>query len=190
MADYYSQAVIQQPIPISDMTPLERLVLQEMLQSDVIDDALYFYHEDGPRDLIWLARADLEAALRAAPQTRSAKTDILVDLIADTLLKASPDMADIEMADIEIDLSAISWERILQPIIKRSATLSYLTIVTSWTCSKMRADGFGGMAVMVTANSIKFMSTAQILEKWIGRFEQASSVIKPADAATPIGSVP
>ena len=184
MADYYSQTVIQQPIPITDMTALERLVLQEMFQSDVIDDTLYFSHDEGPRDLIWPMRSDVEAALKANPMRRPKNKDILIALVENAMLKPPNDDGS-----VELDISGISWERILQPIIERSTTLSYLTIVTSWTCSKMRPDGFGGMAIMVTATKIKCNSTAGILEKWIGAFEHAEST-KSAKRKTKLRGAP
>ena len=181
MADYFSQTVIQQPIPISDMTALERLVLENMLQYDVIDDAIYFYAEDGPRDLIWLERAELETALKATTHH---------DTTLGTLIDASLRKGPPESTEIEVDLSAISWEYILQDIIKRSSTLAYVTIVTSWSCSKMRPDGFGGMAVMVTPTEIMENSTTAILERWIGAYEKASSDIKAIHNATNAGSAP
>ncbi len=134
MADYFSQTVIQQPIPVADMTPLEHLVLEQMFQSDDSGDTVYFYHEDGPRNMIWLDRDHLAAALKASPQEGA-----LGELVAASFLKASPNNCE-----IMIDLSAISSECILQDIVSRSGTLRYLTIVTSYTCSKMRADAFGG----------------------------------------------
>ena len=151
MADYFSQTVIQQPIPIADMTPLERLVLEEMFQSDDIGDTLYFYHEQGPSDMIWLDRDHLAAALKASPDN----------------------------CEIVIDLSAISWESILQDIVRRSSTLRYLTIVTSYSCSKMRADAFGGSALIVTPTAIKGKSTDDILAEFIGEIEDAARPAAP-----------
>ncbi|MBV1702882.1 MAG: hypothetical protein KGQ46_13795 [Hyphomicrobiales bacterium] len=167
MADYYSQTVIQQNIPISDMTVLERLVLEAMFQSDVENHALYFYHDEGPHEVIYLDRKELVAA-----NDPKIDTGTLGTLILDAINEAAPDSAD-----IEVDLTAISWEVILQPIIARSSTLTYLTIVTSWTCSKMRPDGFGGMATLVTADIIESQSTYEIVEQWIGEMEDTT---KPA----------
>ena len=161
MADYFLHTVIQQPIPVADMTPLERLVLEAMFQSDVIDDTIYFYHEQGPSDMIWLTREDLAAAFAVSPQDGA-----LGDLVAASILTAPPNNSE-----IEIDLSAISWECILQDIVKRSTTLRYLTVVKSYNCSSMRADGFGGLAVIVTPTGIKGKSTDDILEEFVGEIE-------------------
>ena len=69
--------------------------------------------------------------------------------------------------EIEIDFSGTSWEFIFQDIVRRSATLRYVTAVTSFTCSKMRPDGFGGMAVLITADAILGKSTNDILEDFL-----------------------
>src|SRR5208283_1448028 len=73
--------------------------------------------------------------------------------------------------EIELDLSGMSWEFILQDIVRRSSTLRYVTAITSFTCSKMRPDGFGGMAVLITADAIKGKSTSDILEDFLAEKE-------------------
>ena len=69
--------------------------------------------------------------------------------------------------EIDIDFSGTSWEFIFQDIVRRSSTLRYVTAVTSFTCSKMRPDGFGGMAVLITADAIVGKSTNDILEDFL-----------------------
>ncbi len=48
---------------------------------------------------------------------------------------------------------------------RRSVTLAYVSIVSSFTCSKMRSDAWGGMAVVITANKIIGKSTNDIIEE-------------------------
>jgi hypothetical protein len=71
----------------------------------------------------------------------------------------------------EIDFSGTSWEFIFQDIVRRSSTLRYVTAVTSFTCSKMRPEGFGGMPVLITADAIVGKSTNNILEDSLGENE-------------------
>jgi hypothetical protein len=82
-------------------------------------------------------------------------------------------MVDISDSDthIEIDLSAMSWEFIFQDIVRRSPTLDHLTVVSAFTCTKMRPDGFGGMAVLINADAIKGKSTNDILEDFLAEAE-------------------
>jgi hypothetical protein len=42
MADYYEQTIVQQIIPDADMTPLERLLLSRVFESERINDGWYF----------------------------------------------------------------------------------------------------------------------------------------------------
>ncbi len=55
----------------------------------------------------------------------------------------------------------------IQDIVRRSTTLRYVTAVSSFSCSKMRPDGFGGMAVLITADRIVGKSTSDILEDFL-----------------------
>jgi galactokinase len=47
--------------------------------------------------------------------------------------------------------------------VRRSATLRYVTAVSAFTCSRMRPDGFGGMAVLITADAVIGKSTNDII---------------------------
>jgi hypothetical protein len=154
MADYYSPTVVQQTIPNADMTPLERLLLSHIFDADPDGDGLYFHTWEGPADMIWVNRAELEAALTASKIVESVANDV----VAEQLEKASGDEGD-----IELDLSLTSWEYLLQDIVRRSPTLRYITAVTAFTCSKMRADGFGGAALFITADAVKGHSTDEFL---------------------------
>lgn len=46
-------------------------------------------------------------------------------------------------------------------------TLTYISVISSFTCSKMRPDGFGGMAVLITKDAIKGKSTGDVLEDFL-----------------------
>lgn len=50
---------------------------------------------------------------------------------------------------------------------RRSKTLRYVTAVSAFTCSKMRPDGFGGMAVLITAEAVTGKSTSDIIEDFL-----------------------
>ena len=79
---------------------------------------------------------------------------------------------------IEIDLSGMSWEFILQDIVRRSPTLHHVTAVSAFTCSRMRPDGFGGMAAVITADSVRGKSTNDILKDFLSSSDDA-----PVDGA-------
>ena len=161
MADYYSPTVIQPPIPVAAMTPLERLLLENIFSANDSTDGggLYFYAEEGPVDFIVLSRAEIEAALAASNGTAGTAATY----IAERLSRVAP-----EEAEIDLDLSGTSiWELIFQEIVRRSPTLHYVTANTSFECSKMRPDGFGGMAVLITADRIISKSTHDLIAEFL-----------------------
>jgi hypothetical protein len=65
--------------------------------------------------------------------------------------------------EIELDMSETSFEFLFQSIIRRSSTLKYILVITSFTCTKMRPDGFGGMATVVTDDTISCKTTHDII---------------------------
>jgi hypothetical protein len=154
MADYRSPTVVQQMIPVSDMTSLEHLLLTNIFDAEPHDDRLYLSTYESPASLIWVSRAELEAAL-AAPENAIYKK---VADFTEELQKAPA-----AEATIMLDVSMMSWEEMLQNIIKRSSTLKYISAVTSYTCSKMRVDGWGGYVVLITADMIRGKGTDDIL---------------------------
>ncbi len=162
MTDYFSPTVIQQTIPIADMTPLERLVLSLIFDAEPDGETLYFHTDSGPCDVIGLSIDELRAAFEASAEIDSTATTYVAERLA------SVPAADTE---IEIDFSGTSWEFIFQDIVRRSSTVHYVTAVTAFTCSKMRPDGFGGMAVLITADAILGKSTNDILEDFLAERE-------------------
>jgi hypothetical protein len=161
MAVYLSPTVIQQSIPVADMTPLERLVLSHMFDATPVGKAVYFHTNVGPQDDIWLPVGELRAAFAASAAIDSTATTH-VGYFANEIAHTSEDM-------IEIDFTDVSWEPILQDIVRRSAKLRYVTVVTSFTCSKMWSDGFGGRVVLITADAIKGKSTRSILREFLAQ---------------------
>lgn len=158
MADYYTPTVVQQSIPTKDMTPLERLVLSLVFDAEPDGDSLYFFSELGPSDIIGLP-VDLLRNARAD----SVGIDSALAVHVAEKLAAVPD-GDTE---IDLDLSGMSWEIILQDIVRRSQTLDYVTVVSAFTCSRMRVDGFGGMALHIAPEVIRGKSTNDILEEFL-----------------------
>jgi hypothetical protein len=162
MADYYSPTVIQQPIPIADVTPVERLVLSLIFDAKPDGETLYFHAALGPSDAVGLSIDELRAAFESSAAIASTATTYVAERLA-----AMP----ADDTEVEIDFSGTSWEFIFQDIVRRSSTLHYVTAVTSFTCSKMRPDGFGGMAVLITADAILGKSTNDILEDFLAEQE-------------------
>jgi hypothetical protein len=122
------------------MTPLERLVLSHVFDAERDGDGWYFFSEQGPADMILVERAALEAALA---QSQAPGENVANTLVREHLTKLQAAEPGAPLADL--DLSTTSWEFIMQDIVRRSPTLNYVSAVSSFTCSRMRPDGFGGM---------------------------------------------
>jgi len=162
MADYHSPTVVQPAILNTDMTALERLLLANIFESAPDGDGLYFFAETSPRNQFELPIETIRAALAASDGVPSEA----VAFVREQLKEAGDDAEY-----VDLDLSQTSFEFLFQGIVKRSATLDHVTIVTSFTCTKMRPDGFGGMAVLVAADAIKGKSTEDILGDFLDEAE-------------------
>lgn len=164
MADYYTPTVIQQSIPDADLTPLERLLLSHIFDAERDGDGWYFFSEQGPSDMLYVERAALEAALAASEHADDSSANIFVRANL-----PDPQAIGPLPSHLDLDLSTTSWEFIMQDIVKRSSTLAYVTAVSSFTCSRMRSDGFGGAAVLISADEIMGKSTSDLLEDFVAQ---------------------
>jgi len=158
MTDYFEQTVIQQSIPETDMTPLERLLLSRIFQSERDGAAWYFFAEENPCDMVHATRVELVEALSSSRDSDSAAHRYVTERLA---------AAGAQAEEIDLDLSVTSWEDFLQDIVKRSRTLVYISVVAAFTCSRMRPDGFGGMAILITADAIRGKSTSDLIAEFL-----------------------
>jgi hypothetical protein len=71
--------------------------------------------------------------------------------------------------DLDLDLSCDGWALILQDIVKRSRTIDYISVVSSYMCSRMRPDGFGGSVTVITGEGVFFGSTHDMEEQLLNR---------------------
>jgi hypothetical protein len=163
MAELHSPTVIRPALPHSDITPLEQLVLSEMFEAhEEPGDTTYYCSSNGPVTTIYCTTERLREALLSSTENGS----VLSSIVRGELNSDHPNGDG-----IFLDLSGISWECIFQDILRRSSTLSYITAITSFTCSKMRPDGFGGMVVLITSDAIHGKSTNDVLEELLGEMK-------------------
>ena len=169
MADYYTPTIVQQVIPLADITSLECLLLGEIFQSDLVPGGLYFTSEDGPKDMIWVESEKLRACLDDPAVRASAAFNEVINQCSDAILEGN---------EVEIDASMEWWTALFQDIISRSSTLDNISVTMSYTCSKLRDDGLGGMAMLITAKAVRSKSTEDILAEFMAEAE-ASGEMKP-----------
>ena len=157
MADYCTPTVVDPMIPLAAMLPIERLFLSQVFDEELTSEAAYYCSEDGARDLISLSSAEVRAALDAATPETSRLAQMLIDEQADAILGED---------DFDLDECGDLWADVLQDIVRRSPDLDHLTVTMAFTCSKMRPDGFGGLAMLITASSIRSESTHTLFDRF------------------------
>lgn len=169
MADYYSPTVVQQIIPLSDMTPLELWLLSLIFDAVPMGDGLYFSTSEGPRDIISIELTDLREAAEASAAFVGTATRIATKALSNH---------DSNTSAVEIDASMGWWQHVFQDIIIRSRTLDHISVITAFTCSKLRLDGFGGLAILITKVSIRSKSLDDVLMDFLAEAEERGE-IKP-----------
>ncbi|MDY7524269.1 hypothetical protein [Sphingomonas sp. 10B4] len=157
MADYFSQSVVLPYIPRGDFSPGERLILLAMFEHEEVDGEYYLFAEHGRQDFLAIDVADIREALIDTP----------ADSVAARLLVSSLASAGDATGIIEVDAADV-WIDLLQDVLRRSDTLDHISIETAHSCSRMRSDGFGGAAIVITADGIDAMSTSQFIDETLG----------------------
>lgn len=170
MPDYFTQTVVQPAIPVADMTPLEQLLLTHVFQAKPQGESLYLFADEEPSATLWLDRGSVEAALarsEAPPWNwaNGAIRHLLSELPADD-------------AEIEFVISN-GWQYILNDIVRRSPTLRYVTVISSFTCSRMLPDGFGGEAVLITADNVFSKNTHDVITDFLAQIDPAEANTRP-----------
>lgn len=173
MADYHTPTVVTPTIPLSDITALERLMLEAIFDVELDQGGthIYLFSDTGPSNMICVDRGDLMRALEDSRAT----PDSTANAYFDEKLRKEAEPSDPENPYLDIDLSDTSWEFILQDIVKRSPTLDEIVVTMSFTCSRMRPNGFGGAVTLITADTIAGKSTVELLEDLRYDAEQTTS---------------
>ena len=120
--------------------------------------------------MLWLNRGPVEAALASSEAlpcnwANGAIGQVLSELPADD-------------AEIEFSISN-GWQYILNDIVRRSPTLRYVTAVSSFTCSRMLPDGFGGEAVLITADNVFSKNTHDVITDFLEQIDPAEANARP-----------
>jgi hypothetical protein len=157
MADYHSPTVVCPCIPRADMTDIEHLLLTNVFESEPDGDALYFFAEDYINDMPVMAIDDVRTALAASADCSTAA------YVRDQLAQIAQDDAYLQLE------AEIPWDLAFQDIVQRSASVEHVEVITSFTCTKMRPDGFGGAITVITRTAILSASTEQMAGELLDR---------------------
>lgn len=168
MADYHSPTIVRPDIPRSAMTLLEHRLLIGMFSYEGEEDAVYFFAEDYVNDLLHLRVSEVHWLMTADPNPDPAS-------YASRAVSEALDKLDPGEDEVALDMSAIGYEGIFQDIVKRCDALDDVEVVAAWTCTRMRPDGFGGMATLITADAVESMSTASFLDEARARIRDGTA---------------
>lgn len=160
MADDFFPTVIQPDIPEAAMTTLEWLLLGAVFEQETEADHVYFHSSQGPNDMPSIIVAEALAALDAQSDVESRTADLVRKALA------SPSL-DPHAAWLTLDLSVVGWAFIFQDIVRRCEALDHVSVITAWTCTRMRPDGFGGLAMVITADDIRCKGTDELIDEML-----------------------
>jgi hypothetical protein len=162
MANYYIQTVVHQTIPPACMTPLETAILTQVFQYEEEDDgSLYLFAEESPSSSIVIDQSMIDRGadgFRKAIEDSRERSPELVQAVE----KVWTGEADLDVEELG------GYEPIFLEIIRREKNKiegGCFAIEQSFTCSKMRSDGFGGAMTMVTPEGVQGISTQEWLHK-------------------------
>lgn len=167
MADYFSPTVVQPLIPLAAMTAAEHLLLTHVFDFERDGDALYFYAEQAINDMPAIVIDDVRHALDGDD----------AGIAATFLLERLAETADGD-AYLQLD-SEIPWEGVFQNIVGRSMEIAHVIVTTSYTCTKMRPDAFGGCVTLITADEVLSSGTEQMLCDLLDRAEFGDIGVAP-----------
>ncbi len=156
MAEHFEITIVREAIPVTDISPLELMLLSRVFVAVCIEDAWYFHAMRAPGCFAIAKRAAWQEAIDATRDFAGTATDIVFDQMS----KASGE-------EIEIDLMEVGWEFLLQDILRRSATLRYVSVVSVSTCSRIRGDSFGAGAWLITPDKVLVNSTEAMIKDFL-----------------------
>lgn len=163
MADYHTPTVIEPFIPIASILPIERLFLSHVFDEEIDGDTLYYFSDEGAKDLIYMPINKLRETLERSKDNSCRLAQRLLESYSDTICADD---------DFELDMCGDIWADVLQDIVRRSPDLDHLTVTMAYTCSKKRPDGFGGFAMLITAETIRWASTNTLFDRF---YKEASA---------------
>lgn len=151
MMGAYTYTLVQPPLPLDAVTPLERLVLSEIMQTRARDRHLHLCAYDDLATEIDILLYDAVRALRASRGRNS-----LLNAVVDRLIARAG--RDADSLTIDLRRSDLSLEHILQDIVRRSPNLTHLVVTSG------HAGGRAGAADL----SVSVITTWDIRQKDAG----------------------
>ncbi|MGE3738206.1 MAG: hypothetical protein AB7I59_01710 [Geminicoccaceae bacterium] len=153
MADYMVQGVVHESIPVDKLSAVDLTVAHAM--------GLFSAEHEG----------EVTFTIEGGWQDEVHAEDVMVD-----------DQDSQELLELLGDDEFIGIEEFLRHLCRKSE-LPYLTVELAFTCSKMRDDGFGGAAVVVTPEAVYSQATSEWLDAKLKQLALAADAGFPALSA-------
>ena len=172
------------PIPLADITPLERLILTHVLECSETEAGLVLFTDFGPINPISITRRMLLESYGYS----AARTDSTLNVfIAGRVLALSSATVEHDTeAAVEIDLSEFPWQFVVQDIVSRSPDLPEVTVIQWMNHPSQRPETYGASVSLITAKAIHHATSEDLLS----RFRlQDEGLEGPASTAAPIDGV-
>ena len=168
------------PLPLADISPLEMLILSNVLECSETEEGLVLFTDVGPTNPIRLPRGELVAAFGASAQNRE---DPLNVFIADRVLALQPARGNSveDNAMVEIDLSGFPWQFVVQGIVARSPDLHEVAVIQWTNHPSQRPESFGASVSLITAKAVHHATSEDLLE----RFRLQDKALPVAASAVP-----
>lgn len=169
-------------IPLADISPLEMLLLTNVLECSETEEGLVLFTDFGPTNPVRVPRSELIAAFRASAQYAEDPLNIFIAGRVLALLPAGGNAVE-DDAMIDIDLSQFPWPFVVQGIVARSADLREVTVIQWMNHPSQRPESFGASVSLITAKAIHHATSEDLL----ARFRLQDNALPPAasSAASP-----
>lgn len=125
------------PIPLADITPLEKLVLIHVLECSETEAGLVLFTDFGPINPISVKRK--------------------------ALLPTSADGDDIAA---NIDLTEFPWQFIVHDIVARSPSLQEVTVIQWMNHPSQRPESYGASVSLITGKGIHHATSESLLDRF------------------------
>ncbi|MBB3918646.1 hypothetical protein [Rhizobium fabae] len=174
MTNLETRIITHPPIPLADITPLEMLILTNVLECSEAEAGLVLFTDFGPTNPINVKRHELIEAFRAsAPHVDSAINTFIASRII-ALLPAPSGEVDAEPT-VDIDLSEFPWQFVVQRIVARSRSLHEVVVIQWMNHPSQRPETFGASVSLITAKAIHHATSEDLL----ARFRRQDQAIEP-----------
>ncbi len=168
------------PLPLAGISPLEMLILTNVLECSETEEGLVLFTDVGPTNPIRVRRGELVAAFGASARNVGDPVNVFIADRVLALLPAGGNSVE-DDAMVEIDLSGFPWQFVVQGIVARSPDLHEVAVIQWTNHPSQRPESFGASASLITAKAIHHATSDDLLD----RFRRQDNALRPTELSVP-----